>query len=163
MNNKYPPIEESLADMDACFDAQRNPSPKRAVRLGELANQGLIGMQARARDLVFRYAVAHLDVTDPHPTFSIDEVYVVWFCKTLQNWKALLSTTLPDGMYYEVTFDGDKEKAYLDAYKKFDNISVSFGEDITLESFSVSSTSLTVNDSPSGVDVKSQYVEPRAW
>ena len=55
-------------------------------------------------------------------TFTENEVYVVWFAKTLQNWKALASTTLPDGMYYEVTHNGDKGETYLDAYKKFDNI-----------------------------------------
>ena len=39
----------------------------------------------------------------------------------MQNWKALVSTTLPDGMYYEVTYNGDKKEVYLDAYKKFEN------------------------------------------
>lgn len=52
---------------------------------------------------------------------TLDDVYIVWFCKTLQNWKALVSTTLPDGMYYEVTYNGDKKEIYLDAYKKFEN------------------------------------------
>ena len=42
-------------------------------------------------------------------------------CKVLQNNKALLSTPLPDGMYYEFTYNGDKAMAYLDAYKKFEN------------------------------------------
>ena len=41
--------------------------------------------------------------------------------RSLQNNKALLSTTLFDGMYYEVTYNGDKHEAYLDAYKKFEN------------------------------------------
>lgn len=49
------------------------------------------------------------------------DTYVVWHCKTLQNWKTLVSTTLPDGMYYEVTCNGDKNEVYLDAYKKFEN------------------------------------------
>lgn len=51
----------------------------------------------------------------------MDNVFIVWFCKTLQNWKALVSTTIPDGMYYEVTYNGDKKEVYLDAYKKFEN------------------------------------------
>ena len=51
-----------------------------------------------------------------------DDVYVVWMCKTLQNNKALLSTTIPDGMYYEVTYNGDKNEMYLDAYKKWENV-----------------------------------------
>ena len=50
-----------------------------------------------------------------------EDVYVVWLCKTLQNNKALLSTTVWDGMYYEVTYNGDKNEMYLDAYKKWDN------------------------------------------
>lgn len=75
---------------------------------------------------VYLYAKRLLEKTDTHVTFGRDEVYVVWFAKTLQNWKALLSTTLPDGMYYEVTFNGDKNEIYLDAYKKFDNVKYDF-------------------------------------
>lgn len=79
----------------------------------------------RATYLVFRYVKAHLEKTDTHVTFVQDEVYVVWFSKTLQNWKALVSTTLPDGMYYEVTHNGDEGETYIDAYKKFDNVCIS--------------------------------------
>ena len=50
-----------------------------------------------------------------------EDVFIVWYCKTLQNHKALLSTTLYDGMYYEFTYNGDKDEAYLDAYKKWEN------------------------------------------
>lgn len=49
------------------------------------------------------------------------EIYVVWFAKTLQNWKALLSTNIPDGKYYEVTYNGDKQEAYVDTYVKILN------------------------------------------
>lgn len=75
----------------------------------------------KSRRIVFNYVKEHLEKTDTHVQFSLADVYVVWFSKTLQNWKALLSTTLPDGMYYEVTYNGDNAEAYLDAYKKFDN------------------------------------------
>lgn len=47
---------------------------------------------------------------------------MVWKCKTLQNWKYLISSTLLDGMYYELTYNGDKNEWYLDAYKKFENV-----------------------------------------
>lgn len=56
---------------------------------------------------------------------SLEEIYVVWSCKTLQNNKALLSTTVPDGRYYEVTYDGDKQRFYFDAYVKEHNESIS--------------------------------------
>ena len=81
-------------------------------------------MLERARKLVFDHVKANLEKTDTHVTFGEDEVYVVWFAKTLQNWKALVSTTLPDGMYYEVTHNGDKKETYIDAYKKFQNVVV---------------------------------------
>ena len=76
--------------------------------------------QKIARKIVLNYANKHIDKTD-NVQITLDDVYIVWFCKTLQNWKALLSTTLPDGMYYEVTYNGDKKEVYLDAYKKFEN------------------------------------------
>ena len=52
------------------------------------------------------------------------DVFIVWMCKTLQNSKALLSTTLFDGMYYELTYNGDKKELYVDAYKKWENFAV---------------------------------------
>ena len=76
--------------------------------------------QKTAKEIILNYANKHIDKTD-NVQITLDDVYVVWFCKTLQNWKALLSTTLPDGMYYEVTYNGDKKEVYLDAYKKFEN------------------------------------------
>lgn len=66
------------------------------------------------------YANTHYDPTD-EKKITEDDVYIVWYCKTLQNWKALASTNLPDGMYYEITLNGDKNEYYLDAYKKFEN------------------------------------------
>ena len=41
--------------------------------------------------------------------------------KVLQNNKALLSTTCPDGLHFELTYDGDKKKLYFDAYKLQEN------------------------------------------
>ena len=77
-------------------------------------------MQEKAKQVVMDYVNEHLDKSDGFQ-IEVYDVYVVWFCKTLQNWKCLLSTNLPDGMYYEVTFNGDKQELYLDAYKKFEN------------------------------------------
>ena len=52
------------------------------------------------------------------------ETAIVWFCKTLQNWKALVITTLPDNMYFEVTYNGDKKESYIDVYDKTQNVVV---------------------------------------
>ncbi|EIB6805437.1 DUF6275 family protein [Enterococcus faecalis] len=69
---------------------------------------------------VAKYANEHLDKSDKKEITEKD-VFVVWSCKTLQNNKALLSTTLFDGMYYELTLNGDKQEIYFDAYKKWEN------------------------------------------
>ena len=76
--------------------------------------------QKIAKEIVLNYANEHINKTD-NVQITLDDVYIVWFCKTLQSWKALLSTTLPDRMYYEVTYNRDKKEVYLDAYKKFEN------------------------------------------
>lgn len=66
--------------------------------------------------IVRNYTNKHLDKTDGK-VIGFDDVFVVWSCKTLQNNKALLSTTLSDGMYYELTYNGDKKELYLDSVK----------------------------------------------
>ncbi len=82
--------------------------------------------EQRATGIVTDYINAHLDKSDGPVKFT---VFTVWMCKTLQNNKALLSSTLFDGMYYEVTYNGDKDEYYLDAYKKFENKKI-LGEDL---------------------------------
>ena len=73
-----------------------------------------------AKEVVKDYVNEHLDKTDD-AQISTEDVYIVWQCKTLQNWKALLSTTVHDGMYYELTVNGNTNEMYFDAYKKFEN------------------------------------------
>ena len=82
-------------------------------------------MDCEALQIIHQYVKDHLDKTDKEPEFSC---YIVWKAKALQNWKYLISTTLADGMYYEMTYNGDKEEWYLDAYKKFENRKYAYNE-----------------------------------
>lgn len=75
-------------------------------------------MNKKIIEIVRKYVEEHLDKSDAEPEF---EVYVVWQCYILGFAKWLISTTLPDGMYYEVTYNKFKHEFYLDAYKKFEN------------------------------------------
>ena len=79
---------------------------------------------ALVKKTVAEYANAHMDKSD-NRQIGTEDVFIVWMCKTLQNSKALLSTTLFDGMYYELTYNGDKKELYLDAYKKWENRCIS--------------------------------------
>lgn len=76
--------------------------------------------QVFCKEKVVEYFNERVKKTDG-TKITIDDVFVVWYCKTLQNAKALLSTTISDGMYYELTYNGDKNELYLDAYKKWEN------------------------------------------
>lgn len=75
------------------------------------------------KNAIINYFNNIVDKTD-NTKISIKDVYVVWMCKTLQNSKALLSTNVPDGLYYECTYNGDKKELYLDVYKKWTNIKI---------------------------------------
>lgn len=55
-------------------------------------------------------------------TVSSDEIFLVWYCKTLQNRKALLYVTGQYSEYFEAIYDDDKNKIYLVTYKKDKNI-----------------------------------------
>lgn len=74
----------------------------------------------KAKRFVVEYFNSRVEKTDAFQ-LTEDQVFVVWFCKTLQNWKAMVSTTVTDGMYYEVTYNGVRREAYIDAYKKWEN------------------------------------------
>lgn len=68
-----------------------------------------------------------LDTTDE----EID-VYVVWISKVLQNNKCLISTNIPDGRYFEITYNGDKEEFYFDSYQKEINIRVANSDPLNI-------------------------------
>jgi hypothetical protein len=74
-----------------------------------------------AVNAVVDYFNSKKEKTDQY-VMTEDDVYIVWLCKTLQNHKAMLSTMVSDGMYYEFTWNGDKNEGYLDAYKKWENV-----------------------------------------
>lgn len=74
-----------------------------------------------AIDAVVQYYNSTIELNGGFTYITTDDVYIVWFCKTLQNFKIILSTPLLDNMLYEFSYNGDKKEAYLDAYEKTDN------------------------------------------
>lgn len=73
------------------------------------------------KEKVAEYINQHMDKTD-QKQITANDVYVVWSCKTLQNYKCLASTTISgDGIYAEYTYNGDKQELYEDVYGKITN------------------------------------------
>lgn len=94
---------------------------KQSIDFGKTkATMDVDALAKKAKKLVTDYFNGRAEKTDNFE-LTADQVYIVWFSKTLQNWKAMLSTTVNDGMYYEVIYNGDKHEAYIDAYKKWEN------------------------------------------
>ncbi len=79
------------------------------------------------KETIVNYFNNRVEITDDMK-ITEDNVFIVWSCKTLQNNKAMVSTTVSDGMYYELTYNGDKNELYLDAYKKWENQCIKAGE-----------------------------------
>ena len=72
-------------------------------------------MDNKAKRLLLDYILETIDMANLPEGF---EIFIVWKCKVLQNCKYLLCTNLPDQKYYELTYDGDKHRWYLDEYEK---------------------------------------------
>ena len=73
------------------------------------------------KETIVNYFNNKVEITD-NKKITEEDVFIVWSCKTLQNNKTMISTTISDGMYYELTYNGDKQELYLDAYKKWENV-----------------------------------------
>lgn len=86
-------------------------------------------LEDRIRNAVFAYVKEHLDKTD-NVNFTVDDVYIVWNQQdTLSNKPqihSMVSTTLPDGMYYDVFYDNDdfRHPFHVRALKKYDHYTI---------------------------------------
>jgi hypothetical protein len=49
---------------------------------------------------------------------TLDDVYILFYTKLLNSWKALVTTTVGDEMYYQITFNGETNETYLDVFTK---------------------------------------------
>jgi hypothetical protein len=73
------------------------------------------------RDWMYERVYVPSAATDPDQFRKSYTVFVVWKCKSLQNWKYILATNYPDERLFELTYNGDKREWYLDTYEKAEN------------------------------------------
>ena len=85
-------------------------------------------MDFEAIDIVEKYIIEHWP--RPYVGDTLFKTFIVWKSKALQNWKYMISTDLRDGMYYELSYNGDKKEWYLDAYRKVENKVIKASADV---------------------------------
>ena len=84
-----------------------------------------VEFEQKSKELVAKYYNENEVIVGGYRVLmEADNVYTVWMCKILQNSKGLFSTPAEDGLYFEVTYNGDKGEMYVDAYKKWENFAV---------------------------------------
>ena len=82
-----------------------------------------------AINAVVQYYNSTTELNGGFTYITTDDVYIVWFCKTLQNFKVILATPFIGKELYEFTYNGNKQEAYLDVYTKIDNQIIKFHGD----------------------------------
>lgn len=82
--------------------------------------QQIVFKDRQEKAKTFAYGIMK-SMDDAAVDLTMDDVFVVWFSKTLQNWKALVSASYPKAPYIELTYNGDKMETYADVYKKIEN------------------------------------------
>lgn len=118
INEMYKELQEN-----ACKEKENKEMPPKFTFAEEIKSVTLTPID---NDVSLKMAkaavVAWYNEHNAPAKIAMEDVYIVWFCKVLQNWKALAGTHHGDGMYYEITFDGNNKLVYFDAYKKWQNV-----------------------------------------
>lgn len=119
------PPNSNLVRMAAVAAAPKKTAkkPEPVVDKGNSARTGSDKFLDRARQVVVDNYNAYHN-TNKTPPLTMELVYVVWFAKTLENWKAIVSSSVVKGMLYEVTYNGSRSEIYVDVYKKINNVKI---------------------------------------
>lgn len=79
---------------------------------------------AKAKELVRDNYNEHHASDDIDPPLVVDDLYIVWFTKVLSSWRAQVQSTVVRGLLWMVTFNGPKNDAYIEVFRKINNTSV---------------------------------------
>lgn len=81
-------------------------------------------MDEKVSEIVSSWIRKTMYQRDERPVFLLT---VVWKVKVLQNWRYLVSSSWPDGSYFLVTYDGDRDIFILDTLERTDHQIISGG------------------------------------
>lgn len=127
-NPPPPPIKLSASEELKQYIA--NETLKRhAANLKRLQGEHKMRYNSTLQEKAIEAAQKALYGVDKFDYFAADGdlngMFVVWFCKTLQNWKAIVAGRDFDE-FIEVTHNGDKNETYVDIYRKVTNVCVTY-------------------------------------
>jgi hypothetical protein len=63
------------------------------------------------------------------PELTMDSVYIVWFTKTLGNWKAIIASPTIKGLIWEIVYNAHRKECYVEVYKKLNSVKVSMEQE----------------------------------
>jgi hypothetical protein len=78
----------------------------------------------QAKQLVMENYNGHHE-DENEPPLRIGDLHIVSFVKTLSTWRAQVGSGVVRGLVWIVTFNGQKNEAYIEVYRKLTNTKVS--------------------------------------
>lgn len=103
-------------DFNGAYDAKEAPFDLSEDRPMAFALDWEEDPQDTAKQLVAEKYNRDIRDIGLDPLLRVEELRVVWFAKTLQNWKAILVTTRRDSFLFELTHNGDTQETYVQKY-----------------------------------------------
>lgn len=79
-------------------------------------------MQSYEFEVKCKNAIIEILGNEPYnEEYTIKDIHLVWFSKSLKNFKGLFIDNGKNNRYYECTYNGEKDELYIDLYRKTDN------------------------------------------
>lgn len=121
-NNPPPPVRLSASEELKQYIADEILK-RHAANLKRLQGEHKMRYNSALQEKAIEAARKVLIENLGHQTINSEDMFIVWFCKTLQNWKAIVSgRTIEE--FIEVTHNGDRNETYVDVYYKTKNVCI---------------------------------------
>lgn len=122
--NNPPPPPVRLSASEELKQYTANETLKRhAANLKRLQGEHKMRYNSTLQEKAIEAARKVLIENLGYQTINPEDMFIVWFCKTLQNWKAIVSGRAIEE-FIEVTHNGDRNETYVDVYYKTKNVCI---------------------------------------
>jgi hypothetical protein len=66
---------------------------------------------------------------DKFPDLPIEAFHIVWFSKTLDNWKATVESLKASRLSWSITYNGAEDECYIIVWQKLTKVTIAMGEE----------------------------------